>query len=228
MNETRPPAPLPAAQLARRADLSAIAFESTAELAPVELPVGQERALDAVRFGTRIEHAGFNLFVIGSPGSDMDRTVRAMLEAKAREEPVPPDWVYVHNFAAPQKPRAMRLPPGRGPQFRDAIRDLIKDLAVALPAAFESQDYQARRGAIDESFRRKQEEAFGALTREAAERSVAVVRTPFGFGIAPLKDGEVLKPEVFNALPEEERTRVQATLQEFEKRLEEILHSIPR
>ncbi|MDL1861192.1 ATP-dependent protease [Betaproteobacteria bacterium PRO7] len=219
---------MPAARLARRADLSAIAFATTADLAPIGLPVGQERALDAVRFGARIGHAGFNLFVIGSPGSDMDRTVKAMLEAKGRDEPVPPDWVYVHNFAAPQKPRAMQLPPGRGPQFRDAIRDLIKDLEVALPAAFESQEYQARRGAIDESFRRKQEEAFGALTREAAERSVAVVRTPFGFGIAPLKDGEVLKPELFNALPEEERSRVQATLQEFEKRLEDILHSIPR
>ncbi len=228
MNEAPAVAPLPAARLARRADLSAMAFETTAELTPIDLPVGQERALDAVRFGTRIEHAGFNLFVIGSPGSDMDRTVKAMLEAKAREEPVPPDWVYVHNFAAPQKPRAMRLPPGRGPQFRGAIRDLIKDLEVALPAAFESQDYQARRGAIDESFRRKQEEAFGALARAAAERSVAVVRTPFGFGIAPLKDGEVLKPELFNALPEEERARIQATLQEFEKRLEEILQSIPR
>jgi lon-related putative ATP-dependent protease len=228
MNEASTAAPLPAARLARRADLSAIAFETTAELPPIDLPVGQERALDAVRFGTRIEHAGFNLFVIGSPGSDMDRTVKAMLEAKARDEPVPSDWVYVHNFAAPQKPRAMQLPPGRGPQFRDAIRDLIKDLEVALPAAFESQDYQARRGAIDESFRRKQEEAFSALTRAAAERSVAVVRTPFGFGIAPLKDGEVLKPELFNALPEEERARVQATLQEFEKRLEEILQSIPR
>lgn len=228
MNGTLAVAPLPAARLARRADLSAIAFATTADLAPIELPVGQERALDAVRFGARIGHAGFNLFVIGSPGSDMDRTVKAMLEAKGRDEPVPPDWVYVHNFAAPQKPRAMQLPPGRGPQFRDAIRDLIKDLEVALPAAFESQEYQARRGAIDESFRRKQEEAFGALTREAAERSVAVVRTPFGFGIAPLKDGEVLKPELFNALPEEERSRVQATLQEFEKRLEDILHSIPR
>jgi lon-related putative ATP-dependent protease len=228
MNDGPVAAPLPAARLTRRADLSSIAFATTDELAPIDLPLGQERALDAVRFGTRIEHAGFNLFVIGAPGSDMDRTVKAMLEAKAREEPVPPDWVYVHNFAAPQKPRAMRLPPGRGPQFRDAIRDLIKDLEVALPAAFESQDYQARRGAIDESFRRKQEEAFGALTREAAERSVAVVRTPFGFGIAPLRDGEVLKPELFNALPEEERARVQATMQEFEKRLEEILHSIPR
>ncbi|GIL05662.1 MAG: ATP-dependent protease [Betaproteobacteria bacterium] len=228
MNGTLAVAPLPAARLARRADLSAITFATTADLAPIGLPVGQERALDAVRFGARIGHAGFNLFVIGSPGSDMDRTVKAMLEAKGRDEPVPPDWVYVHNFAAPQKPRAMQLPPGRGPQFRDAIRDLIKDLEVALPAAFESQEYQARRGAIDESFRRKQEEAFGALTREAAERSVAVVRTPFGFGIAPLKDGEVLKPELFNALPEEERSRVQATLQEFEKRLEDILHSIPR
>lgn len=228
MNDPFAVSPLPAAQLVRRADLSAIAFDTTADLAPVELPVGQQRALDAVRFGARIEHAGFNLFVIGSPGADIDRTVKQMLQAKARDEPVPPDWVYVHNFADPQKPRAMQLPSGRGPKLRDAIRDLIKDLEVALPAAFESQDYQARRGAIDESFRRKQEEAFAALTKEALARSVAVVRTPFGFGIAPLKDGEVLKPELFNALPEPERARVQATLQEFEKRLEEILKTIPR
>jgi len=105
------------------------------------------------------------------------------------------------------RPRALCLPSGRGPQFCGAIAELIRDLGAALPAAFESQDYQARRRSIDEAFRRKQEQAFSALTKEAGEKNVAIVRTPFGFGVAPLAEGgEVLKPEAFGALPEASAT----------------------
>jgi hypothetical protein len=47
MNDGPVAAPLPAARLTRRADLSSIAFATTDELAPIDLPLGQERALDA-------------------------------------------------------------------------------------------------------------------------------------------------------------------------------------
>ncbi|HEU0200110.1 MAG TPA: Lon-like protease helical domain-containing protein [Burkholderiaceae bacterium] len=223
------PASLSRAQLRRSADLSALPFETTAELASTDAPVGQDRALDALRFGTRIGAPGFNLFVIGATDAGLDRAVKALLEQKAATEPAPVDWVYVSNFDGPQRPRALQLPPGRGPVLRDAIRDLIEDLEVALPAAFESSDYQSRRASIDEAFRKKQEEAFAALTADAAARRVAIVRAPMGFGVAPLgPDGDVLKTEAFNALPEEQRKAIQATLQGFEKRLEEVLQQIPR
>ncbi len=221
--------PLDAAQLARRVDPSTLPFSSTADAAAHDEAIGQARALDALRFGARMQAPGFNLFVIGAPGAGIDRTVRALLLEKARAEPAPNDWVYVNNFAQAHKPRALCLPPGRGPQFRSAIAELIRDLGAALPAAFESQDYQARRRAIDEAFRHKQEEAFTALTKEAGENRVAIVRTPFGFGVAPLADGgEVLKPEAFNALPEAEREKLHETLRGFEARLQEILQTVPR
>jgi lon-related putative ATP-dependent protease len=222
-------AALLADRLRQASDTSALAFETTAELAPVEGAIGQARALDAVHFGTRIAMPGFNLFVIGAPGAGLDRTVKALLEQKAAGEPAPSDWVYVNHFANPQKPRAMPLPPGRGPELRDAIRDLIKDLEAALPAAFESQEYQSRRGAIDEAFRKKQEEAFTALSELASRQHVAIVRTPVGFGVAPMgTDGEVLKPDAFKALPEEEQKAIHERLQDIETRLEEILQTIPR
>jgi len=221
--------PLTAAQLTRSVDPAAIPFATTAEAAPHDESIGQARAFDALRFGARMHAPGFNLFVIGSTGAGIDRTVRALLQEKARGEAPPEDWVYVNNFAQAHKPRALRLPSGRGPQFRDAISELIRDLGAALPAAFESQDYQARRRAIDEAFRRKQEQAFSALTKEAGEKKVAIVRTPFGFGVAPLSDGgEVLKPDAFNALPEAERTRLHDLLRQFEEKLQEILQTVPR
>jgi lon-related putative ATP-dependent protease len=219
---------LPVEKLLLKADLSAIAFESTAELTPIDALVGQVRAADALQLGTRIAAPGFNLFVIGSPGASIDHAVKALLSEKAAAQPVPSDWVYVNNFADPRSPSAIELPPGRGIELRGAMKELIDDLGVALPAAFESQDYQARRGAIDEKFQHRQEEALNALRQEGSARGVAVARTPFGFALAPMKDGAVMKPEAINALAEEERTQLQATMTEFEKKLETLLAAFPR
>ena len=40
------------------------------------------------------------------------------------------------------------------------MQEVIDDLKVALPALFESEDYRARRTAIDQAFRAKQGDAF--------------------------------------------------------------------
>ena len=50
-------------------------FETTDDLEPVGGIVGQKRAVDAIAFGTRMRQPGFNLFVIGSDGSRMQRAV---------------------------------------------------------------------------------------------------------------------------------------------------------
>jgi lon-related putative ATP-dependent protease len=219
--------PVPVDRLARRAELSGLNFATTADLPAGDGPLGQERALDAIRFGAEMQASGFNLFVIGTPDSDKERVVRALLEERARARPSPPDWVYLNNFSAPHRPRAVSLPPGRAPAFKQAVDDLIADLEVALPAAFESQDYQARRSALDETLRNRQEEAFSGLSAEAASNDVAIVRTPYGFGVAPVKAGQILKPEEINALQEADRVRMQSALHEFEKKVEHIIASIP-
>jgi hypothetical protein len=105
-------APLPKDQLYRGADLSALAFATTADLLPVEGLVGQPRASAALRFGTRIEKPGFNLFVIGPPGARMAEAVQTMLRKAAGERESPPDWVYVNNFVDATKPAAGNLAPG--------------------------------------------------------------------------------------------------------------------
>ena len=46
--------PLTAGQLYRPSDLSGLTFSTTAELQPVDGLVGQARAVEAIRFGTRI------------------------------------------------------------------------------------------------------------------------------------------------------------------------------
>jgi lon-related putative ATP-dependent protease len=219
---------LDALRLYRPADLSRLAFETTADLQPVDGPVGQKRALDAISFGTGIDKTGFNLFVIGPNGARMQEAVKAVLAKEAASRPAPNDWVYVNNFSDPDKPTAIELPAGRARGFAQAMQELIDDLKTALPAVFQSEDFQTRRSAIDESFQKKQGEAFSVLRDKAAEKSVIIVRTPFGFALAPAENGQIVPPDQFHAWPEERRLAMQQVLEVLEKDLERIMHQVPQ
>ena len=223
-----PARPLAADKLYRATDLSSLSFSTTADLTPIDGLVGQQRAFEAIQFGTRVDKTGFNLFVIGPNGARMQDAVKALLADETRTRPSPSDWVYVNNFADPERPVAIELPTGRARKFHEAMHKLIDDLSTALPAVFQSEDYQTRRGAIDESFQRKQGEAFSALRDKAVEKDVVLLRTPLGFALAPAKDGQVVPPEEFTAWPEAKRREVQAVIEALEKDLEHIVRQLPQ
>ncbi len=231
-DEATPPspalAPLAAERLYRAADLSALAFESTAELEPADRLAGQQRALEALAFGTRVGQPGFNLFVIGPSGMRAQRAIEQVLQQAAGERRRPSDWVYVNNFDDPRRPSAIALPAARAGEFRDAMRALIDDLKTAVPAVFESEDYQTRRGAIDQAFQVKQGEAFSALQEKAAAKDIVVLRTPMGFALAPARDGKPVPPEEFRTWPEDKRKAIQATIEQLEKDLEHIVRQLPQ
>ncbi|MEX0759167.1 MAG: ATP-binding protein, partial [Tistlia sp.] len=220
--------PLPAARLRRRCDPAAFGFETTNELEPLDGFLGQERALEALDFGTSIERAGFNLFVLGRPATGRHTRVRRYLVELAARRPAPADWVYVNDFDLPQRPKAMSLPSGRAAALREGMAEAIEDLSTALPAVFDSDEYRRRRRGIDEESEEAQEQAVEGLRKEAGRRGVALLHTPLGFALAPLRDGQVVKPEVFNAWPEAEQREVHRVITELQETLRGVLERMPR
>jgi len=220
--------PLPVARLYRAADLAGLAFTTSAELPRLPGLADQARAADAVRFGTAIAHRGFHIVAIGANGARVQQSVRALLADAASGRPASPDWVYVNNFDAPHRPVAISLPAERAPSLRTAVHDLIEELKVALPVVFESEDYQKRRSAVEQAIRARHEGAFAALNARAKEKNIAILRTPMGFAMAPMRDGKVVPPEVFAEWPAAEQEALQATIETLEKDLEETLRAIPR
>ena len=160
------PTPLPPERLYRTADLAALDFATTRELAPLDGLVDQPRAHEAIRFGTDMAVRGFNVFAIGANGANIQRSVRALLEEAAARRQRPSDWVYVNNFTTPYRPVAIALPAGRATELGKAVDRLIDDLKVSLPAAFESEDYQKQRGAIEQEIRTRSEKALCRTARE--------------------------------------------------------------
>ena len=202
-------------------------FETTAELDTLDHVVGQDRALDALYFGIDISHEGYNLYVIGQPGVGKYSVVRKALQAEAVKQAIPPDWCYINNFNDPQKPLALKLPPGLGRVLKRDMDQLVQALRSAIPAAFESEVYRTRVNEIEEEFKQKQDDAFAEVQEEAEKESMAILHTPHGFGIAPTEDGEVIKPDDFRKLPEENKRRIEATINRLKEKLTKILLEAP-
>ncbi|HYD15644.1 MAG TPA: AAA family ATPase [Hyphomicrobium sp.] len=219
---------LASTELRRTVDSKALGFKTTADLKPATGLIGQDRALKALDFGLGMKARDFNIFVAGPPSSGKRTLVHAHLAKVAATSQTPSDWVYVNNFSDARRPRAIALPPGRARPLADGMASALRELTATLPAAFQSEDYRARRRAIDEDFHADQEDALQGIHLRAAQQNIAVLRTPLGFSMAPMHDGKVVKPEVFSQLPERMRRDVETRVATLQAELEAVLANGPK
>jgi len=202
-------------------------FGTTDEVEDLTEVIGQPRAIEAMRFGMSIADKGFNIYAMGTPGIGKRPLMRRFFEERAKDAPVPWDWCYVKNFEADHQPRAIKLPAGTGVQFRDDMEELVEQFGTALSAAFESEEYQARRQSIMEAFQEQQQQAFQELQRRAREEDVRLIRTPAGLAVAPVREGEVLSPEEIQQLSEEEQEQLQEKVSRMHDELQGIMRQAP-
>ncbi len=220
--------PINVAELRRECDPNSLGFSSTDELEPIKTIIGQDRALGAIRFGSEMDRPGYNLFVLGAKGTGRHAAIMSYLSKKAVREPAPDDWVYVYNFDTSHRPLAMRLPPGIAVGFRDAMAELVDDLRSAIPALFQSDEYREKRRKIDAEFEEAQEQSFEDLRQKAEAQNIGIMRTPMGFALAPLRDGKVIKPEVYNVMAKKQRSVIENKISELQDELKDVLEMLPK
>ena len=218
---------LSAESLYHQCDLSQLEFNSTADLPDSDDIIGQSRALEALDFGIGIQHDGYNLYVAGSTGLGKHTTINNLLADKARSTTTPSDWCYINNFNQPHKPLVLELPAGHARQLHADMEQLVDDLTIAIPAAFESDEYQARAQEIQDGFKKQEEKAFTELADKARENDIVLLRTPGGYTLGPLKDGKILTPSEFDTLSEKEKEKIKQHTEEIEDELKSIIKEVP-
>lgn len=208
---------LSAQDLRLRCDTTSLNFETTRDLPPLQNVLGQPRALRALELGSAIAGPGFNIFALGLPDSGRTKLIRDYLERKAATEPAPDDWCYLNNFTDPRQPKALRLPAGRGAEFRADVESLLTRLAREIPQAFESDEYSTERDRLLQALKKGQEAEFSRLAEQAARHNFAIGRGPFGIIVVPAAEGKPIPPEELEKLtPQqiEELEKVEAMLRE--------------
>ena len=205
-----------------------LGFASTAELQDLPLPwIGQERAQAATQFGLAMDQPDYHLFVLGEVGSGRTSLLRQATQAAAAQRAVPPDLCYLHNFDAPERPRALRLPAGQGRQLRTAMLEMAKMLQTDIPKRLASPDCKAEAEAIQKAWQTQEASAFAALDAFAEARHFRLSReggqmvfTLTGDKGHPLTENEAL------ALPRERRTEIDAAEQALRTEIARFLDTM--
>ncbi len=190
--------------------------ESTKNLVPLSEIIGQERAVRALKFGLGIKDHGFNMYVAGYPGTGRKTAVKNFVEAQAKVQPVPPDWCYVNNFANQYEPKAIGLPAGKGKEFQADMKNFIDNVRNALPKAFESEDYAARREATIRGLENQRKQLIEELNGKAQREGFVIQTTPIGLLLIPVLDGKPLSEEEMLALPQKTKDKFQEKREKLE------------
>jgi lon-related putative ATP-dependent protease len=196
--------------------------------APDTARPAQQRAIEAIRFGIDLQQDGYNIFVLGPLGSDRHELVRQLVAEHAKARGAHWDWCYVNNFSNPERPNSLRFPAGQGGQFREDMHNLVEEVGLAIPAAFEGDDYRNQLRAIEEDTQSKVEEQWRTLNEQAAKEGIGVLHTPTGYVLAPVVDGKVLGDKEFAKLPKQRRKKIEAAIERLSEELQVRIEVMPR
>lgn len=177
-------------------------FSTSAEIEPAQGFIGQERAKKAVETALKINEKGFNVFVVGLPGTGRRSFVTSFLQKYSLKMPAPKDWVYVYNFSNPSEPRAISLESGKGSQLKSDMEKLSEEVIELVEKTFESEDYASKRSELEDEYMRKKTVLWQELQEKAKELGFAVQITSTGVVTVPIYDGKPLTPETLDSLPD--------------------------
>ncbi|MCW8892699.1 MAG: AAA family ATPase [Deltaproteobacteria bacterium] len=209
-----------------RCDPSQFNFKTTAEIPPLEETVGQDRALEAIDFGLGIKNNGFNLFILGQPGSGRSSTIKKILADRSMDKPVPDDWCYVYGFEDAVGPQYIRLPAGKGHELKKDVDRLVERLSEDVPKSFESKEFAEQKKKIAVIHQDKKKKLFQQLEQEALEKSFALQQVASGFILVPLKNKQPLSPQDYDKLSSQEKTWFETKGNELQERIDEVLSQV--
>ncbi|MBI3603065.1 MAG: AAA family ATPase [Nitrospirae bacterium] len=225
------PLKLPIEALAPSVHVERLGFKDTSELVPLEEPLGQERAVEALEFGLRMPSPGFNVYVSGPIGSGKWALAKDMVKRLAKSAPPPHDWCYVNNFQDPSRPKCLSFPAARGRIFKQAMGTLIDGLRRDVPKIFESTAYLEAKAKLVEDMEGRKKALFKELTEIGRARGFSFEETPMGFGLVPLRAGHPMTEEELEALSGEDRRAIVEKRKALESEIREFhirVHALDR
>ncbi|MEN6567579.1 MAG: ATP-binding protein [Veillonellales bacterium] len=200
---------LPVAKLRFTCDESLLDFETTASVPPLEVMIGQERAVKAVEFGLFTQNQGYNIFMSGLVGTGKITFAQAAVHKIAGKQEAPYDWCYVNNFENRSQPVALELPAGVGSILRQDMQDLVEDLKTDISKAFSSDDYEHAKTDMIKTFQEQRALIIEGFNQKAEEYGMLPQWSTTGFVGVPLMDGKPVAPEEYQKLDKEQRESIE-------------------
>lgn len=175
-------------------------FQTTKDIKPLEGIIGQNRGIEALKFGLSMKQNGYNIFVTGNSGTGRSSFTDSIAREYAKKRPVPNDWVYVYNFANKDVPKALSLSPGTGRIFKNELDLIIDNFRKYIPEVFESKEYESKKSDIYRLSLQKKGQILKRMNEKSSKLGFSYTTSEEGLVSVPLIDGRPMNEEEYQNL----------------------------
>ena len=165
-------------------------FNNTSEIEPLEGILGQERAIEAMEKGLKINNPAYNIYLSGDSGTGKTTYAINALSKYAAKKRNHKDWCYVYNFENNREPLIIGLDKGLGRVFKKDIEKLIETLLDELKDAFESEDFEIGKNQLIEEYEIEKDTLVKKMKKYAEEKDFKLKSSKVGMVFRPIEDEE--------------------------------------
>ena len=165
-------------------------FNNTSEIEPLEGILGQERAIEAMEKGLKINNPAYNIYLSGDSGTGKTTYAIKALNKYAAKKRNHKDWCYVYNFENNREPLIIGLDKGLGKVFKKDIEKLIETLLDELKDAFESEDFEIGKNQLIEEYEIEKDTLIKKIKKYAEEKGFKLKSSKVGMVFIPIEDEE--------------------------------------
>ena len=165
-------------------------FNNTSEIEPLEGILGQERAIEAMEKGLKINNPAYNIYLSGDSGTGKTTYAINALSKYAAKKRNHKDWCYVYNFENNREPLIIDLDKGLGKVFKKDIEKLIETLLDELKDAFESEDFEIGKNQLIEEYEIEKDTLVKKMKKYAEEKGFKLKSSKVGMVFIPIEDEE--------------------------------------
>ncbi|MBA3009780.1 MAG: AAA family ATPase [Proteobacteria bacterium] len=207
------------ADLTRKCDSPVFVFKTTQDLEPLDTVIGQKRAVEAIDFGLNMKGPGYNIFVTGYEGTGKSSIVKDILTRHAAQLETPPDLCLVYNFDDEYCPVALEMKSGTAAVFARRMARFVETLKIKIPRSFESDRFQRTRKETQEKYTDQQNLIFTEVETFGAALDVGILQTEKEYQAVPIKEGQPIPAEKYQACDERTKAVIQANLAKVQDKL---------
>jgi len=214
---------LPVDKLRFSCDESHFDFETTANILPLDVMIGQKRAVKAVEFGLFAKNQGYNIFISGLVGTGKITYAKSAVAKVAAKQEVPGDWCYVNNFKNSSQPITLLLPAGMGHAFCQNMEELIVDIKTEVGKIFSSDDYEQSKNGIIKKYQEQRSTLIDSFNDMTEEHGIMPQWSTTGFIGVPMANGKAIPPEEFQQLPKELKETIEKKILTVHEKATEVI-----
>lgn len=199
---------VPIEQLKSKCESNIFPYETTEDIKVDRELIGQDRAMEAFKYGLSMKRKGYNIYVSGLAGTGKNSYSYIVAKEFAKNKNIPRDWCYVYNFNKPNSPKAISLEAGEGKDFKLEMEEAIKSIEEEVPKALNSKEYENNKNQIFNLNRKMADDVLSELNQFAKEYNFLFKHTERGLMSIPLVNDRPMTDKELDELSDEEMEKL--------------------